>query len=319
MARQVSLLHRQHEVLQSIAAGIGSCNFPRTFSMILNSSSSGSMKWIPRNLLVLSNYGFSIAHFCFFTFFCIRHMFRHFWPYIVGPWGRLFSRQSSHRTMCIRQVASHSKQWILWNMSVHPIILLLHPHPTSHDKVVPAVLVTLMYFKGRGKILQSACHTTMSLEVVRKSIRLIHLEDYIVLLLGQGDPGKQWMFLEPDLLQIIWLFYLRMWKNFSPFIGVKTSSALSLLACSDASISSNSSMSATIMFPFQFFHPHTRHYRGTGDTSGLVWCSLDESFAEMEWYSTIAPSGITGRSKGIPNRLSYGVFPTDNRSWLFRR
>ena len=40
--------------------------------------------------------------------------------------------------------------------------------------------------------------------------------------------------------------------NFSPFSGVSTSFALSFLAwSSDASISSNSSMSATIMSPFQ--------------------------------------------------------------------
>ena len=47
----------------------------------------------------------------------------------------------------------------------------------------------------------------------------------------------------------------------SPFIGVDTSSALSLLAwSSDASISSNSSMSAISMSRFL---PHTIHNRGT--------------------------------------------------------
>ena len=52
--------------LQGIAAGIGISNFLRAFFMIpFNSSSSRSMKYIPRNLLAFSSFGFSIAHFCF--------------------------------------------------------------------------------------------------------------------------------------------------------------------------------------------------------------------------------------------------------------
>ena len=43
------------------------------------------------------------------------------------------------------------------------------------------------------------------------------------------------------------------------------------------------------------------------------------SFAEIRWYSTIAPNRITGPLNGVPNRLSYGDFPSDKRSWLFRR
>ena len=38
----------------------------------------------------------------------------------------------------------------------------------------------------------------MSLEVGLKKIRLIHLEDFLVLLLGLDDPGLRWMFSEPD-------------------------------------------------------------------------------------------------------------------------
>ena len=57
-------------VLQGIAAGIGISNFLRAFLMVcLNSSSSGSMKKIPRICLVLSSFGFSIAHFCFALLF----------------------------------------------------------------------------------------------------------------------------------------------------------------------------------------------------------------------------------------------------------
>ena len=63
--RQVSL-HFSRWVLQGIAASIGNSNFLRAFCMIsLNSSSSGSMRWLPRNFVALSSSGFSIAHFCF--------------------------------------------------------------------------------------------------------------------------------------------------------------------------------------------------------------------------------------------------------------
>ena len=49
------------------------------------------------------------------------------------------------------------------------------------------------------------------------------------------------------------------------------------------------------------------------------WCSRDWSFADIGWYSTIAPNGITGPLKGIPNRLSCGVFPSESLSWIYRR
>ena len=57
-------------VLQGIAAGIGISNFQRAFSMMcLNSSSSGSVKKIPRNLLAFSSFGLSMIHFCFALLF----------------------------------------------------------------------------------------------------------------------------------------------------------------------------------------------------------------------------------------------------------
>ena len=65
------------------------------FLFRLNSSSSGSMKNIPRNLLALSSFGFSMAHFLlFFAFRCIRQMLPYIWPHIVGSRGRQFSCDS---------------------------------------------------------------------------------------------------------------------------------------------------------------------------------------------------------------------------------
>ena len=99
-------------VLSGIATGIGISNFLRAFLMMcLNSSSFGSMKNIFLNCLALSSFGVSIAHLCFcFALRCVRHKLPHIWPYIVGPGGRLFPRQSSPRTTHIFQVAFRSTE-----------------------------------------------------------------------------------------------------------------------------------------------------------------------------------------------------------------
>ena len=100
-------------VLQGIASGIGISNFlPAFFMVCLNSSSSGSMKKIPRICLALSSFGFSTALFLLcFAFRCIRHMLPHVWPYIHCRVLKLFLCSSvSTRTMCIRHVAFRSKR-----------------------------------------------------------------------------------------------------------------------------------------------------------------------------------------------------------------
>ena len=48
-----------------------------------------------------------------------------------------------------------------------------------------------------------------------------------------------------------------------------------------------------------------------GKTFGPNWFSLDMSFAEIGWFSTIATNCIVGPLNGITNRLSYGDFPSD--------
>ena len=109
--------------------------------------------------------------------------------------------------------------------------------------------------------------------------------------------------------------------NVSPFWSVDTSFALSLQAwISDASIFSNSSMSATTSSPFQVppaFYSCPRNI--PRKTHGPNWCSRDRSSAEIGWYSTIAPNGTTGPLNGAPNRLSWSDFPSDNWSCMFRR
>ena len=92
----------------------------------------------------------------------------------------------------------------------------------------------------------------------------------------------------------------------SPFIGVKTSFALRLRAwSSDVSVCSNSSMSATIESHFQILPADNTYPKNTpGNTLWPNWCCLDRSFADIGWYSTTAPNGITGPVIGIPSRLS---------------
>ena len=95
--------------------------------------------------------------------------------------------------------------------------------------------------------------------------------------------------------------------NFSPLIGVNTYFALSLSAwISDASVCSNSSMSATKMSPSPDSSACNAYPRNMpGKTLGPNWCSRGRSFAEIGWYSTTAPNGITVPLNGIPNRLSW--------------
>ena len=94
-------------------------------------------------------------------------------------------------------------------------------------------------------------------------------------------------------------FLSRRWK--SPILGVITVFASSLFAWVwDASIFSNSSMSANIMSPFQILLAYKTYPRST---PGRTF-SRDRSVAEIGWYSISEPNGIIGSLIGSPNRLS---------------
>ena len=89
--------------------------------------------------------------------------------------------------------------------------------------------------------------------VLEKRVRLIFLEEFLVLVLVPDDPGIRWMFSDAVLTPMILIVPSSTGNMKFPLLcGVHTSFALSVLAwSSDASISSNSSMSATIMSAFQ--------------------------------------------------------------------
>ena len=149
-------------------------------------------------------------------------------------------------------------------------------------------------------------HPAMSLDKVLVETCLILQEELLVLLLVLDDPGLRWMFSDVDLLQRFWLFHLRLGKMFHHFAAL----TLPLHGPFGRGVqmrppAPNSSMSATTMSPFQFLPAYNTQPRNIpGKTSRPNWCSRDRSLAEIGWYSTIAPNGITGPLNGISNRLS---------------
>ena len=128
-------------ILQGIASGIGVSHFLQPIFIIrLNSSSSDSIKKLPRKLLELSSLGFLMAHCCFL---CVSMHQPYASTYLAIHCRILRSFVSSSiftRTVKIRQVAFRSTKWISWNLTMHPIILFLHQSssnrlfvsPTSH-------------------------------------------------------------------------------------------------------------------------------------------------------------------------------------------
>ena len=119
----------------------------------------------------------------------------------------------------------------------------------------------------------------MIVDVGWKKTRLILQEEFLVLLLGLGDPGLRWMFSNADPLQKFWLFHLRSGKWI--FHLSLASFALSLRPwSSDASICSNSSMSATKMSPFLQLPTACNAYPKNfpGKTFEPTWCALDPLF-----------------------------------------
>ena len=107
----------------------------------------------------------------------------------------------------------------------------------------------------------------------------------------------------------------------SPLFGVIISLALSLRAWISDAPKFTSFMSATKIFPFQISPREPIHIQGTFQVKLSLpnWWSLDWSFAELGWYSTITPNGKTVLLNGSPCRLSNGVFPSNRRSGTFRR
>ena len=100
----VGLTTASYWYLQSIAAGISNSNFLQAaLIMSLNSSSSGSMKYIPLNCLVTGIIDFWFLDdpsLFWFLFTCNGHTRPHIWPYVVKTRSILFSCKS-HLGPCV--------------------------------------------------------------------------------------------------------------------------------------------------------------------------------------------------------------------------
>ena len=121
-----------------------------------------------------------------------------------------------------------------------------------------------------------------------------------------GCSRIKMVFSVPDLLQKVWFVHLRLEIWIFHFLW--------------ASIVSNSSRSAISTSPFQILHAYKAYPRNNpGKTFFPNWWMRDWSFAVIGWYSTNETNGIIGPLNGCPKRLSYAVFPSDKRSWAFRR
>ena len=150
-------------------------------------------------------------------------------------------------------------------------------------------------------------HTMMSYDVGLKKIRLILLQDFLVLLLGLGDPGLRWMFSEPDLLHRVLPFHLRfkIWTFHHSQTSTLPLRWVFLHRCQ---------MRPSVLIPqclrptclLSRFSPRATHIQGThlARLLGRIEAVPTGSLAETGWYSTIASNEKTGPSNGTPNRLS---------------
>ena len=146
--------------------------------------------------------------------------------------------------MYIHLVVFHSIQWILWNLSTWQVSISINV-PRIVDKFFQHYIPWYICDRGHVDIFQwnrkwffsrhvqfdsgsyvmtvkkvpwnrpeiISCFTIRQWWVLKsglKKTRLILQEGLLGLLLGLGDPGLRWMFSEPDLLQRVWLFHLRL-------------------------------------------------------------------------------------------------------------
>ena len=214
----------------------------------------------------------------FFAFRRIGHIFTNLWPPSVWPGGRLFPCQSPSRPcISIRWIFIQYSECCdtcpcICQLSISTFHQSLMFLSSITSKNVFVALLTSIYFSGiRNDSYLGSYNLTLGStlwrwkklhEMGQKIIpnfnimqrwflkwgwrRLVWLftEDFLVLLLGLGDPRLRWMFSEPALIQR-WLSFPSAigTRNCSPLMGVDTSFALNLIASiSDASICSNSSV-----------------------------------------------------------------------------
>ena len=339
-------------VFQCIAAGIGTSNFLRSaFIVSLNTASSGSMKFILPQLPSIIELRFlDSPPLLRFPFRCTRRMFPHIWPHIVWTRGCLFPRKSPPGPCVSHQVAFRSKSESCeacplirqFFFSIHvPVIFNIFSNITSSDVCV--FLVTSMYLSGIGKcffsrhVLFDLVYNVMTInefscdrpEVI---FSFLIITGWVFLKMGWvyhsselpsnisgSSPRSGWFRVKVVVLRrcsppkILTVPSATGKMKFPLLCGVNTSFALGLRAwSSDASISSNSSISATLLSPFQILSALNAYPKNIpGKTFGPNWCSRDMSLAEIGWCSTNCSERYYWSVKWHSEPPLYGVFPSD--------
>ena len=121
------LLRHAMKYYKRSAAGIGISNFLRAFFMIsLHSSSSGSMKQIPRNFRALSSFGFVSPTFASLYVLMHQTYVSKFLTTKCLVWRSFVFLPISHRTTYIHPVVFRSIWKILWHLSTYLTLLDLH-------------------------------------------------------------------------------------------------------------------------------------------------------------------------------------------------
>ena len=284
-------------ILQGIAVGIGTSNFLRAaFIVSLNSSSFCSIKNIPLNCLAIVELWFldCPALLCFLSFFFAASDIKFHISGHTSSGREVFCFIASLLPDHVYPSGGFSiGGQILWILSMHPTILFLHPRSSNLQSVfsnitssdVHDVLVTSMYFNGIGNdsffgtyslTLGTTWWQSMNSSVIAQKSSLAssssRVESSLFLCSFGTLPDIRWMFSDAVLPPKIFTVPSATGNMKFPLLcGVYTSFALSLRAwSSDASISSNSSMSATIMSAFQI--------------PPRVWCTTEMVFSHHKVY-----------------------------------
>ena len=100
--------------------------------------------WVSRKPIFVFALLFAASDICF-------HISGHT---VVGSWGRLIPRQPPTLTMYIHQVAFRSIEWILWSLSMHQIILFLHPRSSIFNMFLQLYIQWCMCCLGNVDVLQ---------------------------------------------------------------------------------------------------------------------------------------------------------------------
>ena len=316
--------------------------------------SSGSMKWIPRNLLASSSFGFSIAHLCFslsLAFFDIPlQSSGHEWSGLDVA-CRFVSLSPDHmypsggfllnRVNWVKPVQESDK-------SLDPSIFQQSSMRLScvTSKFVCVVLETSMYFSGIGND-SSLGEWSLTLgsrwwwymkfpDMDQKSFRASPPSRSESWGSGGGDPSdypRKSLWSSPRIgWSRIKVDVLSSWSPPTNFIRPSAAGNMNFpfsFGKSDFLCIESFCVDFRCVHRFQLLNVCNHQF--TLPNSTRVQSISNEQF-KWDFLSKLMdswlvfrrdrvilnqPNGMIGPSKGSPKRLSHEVFPSDKRSWMF--